>query len=189
MNKENNEIDKILDAAETTETTADAANEPESDKPSKPKKEKKRRTAGAKRRLQYRAGFTATIVIAVALVILLNVIVGVVADRFPITLDISKDKAYTLSEQSVEIAKLGLKVAVVSAVTGAVAAEFIGGGMGFGEQIRVAASRLALDRVFALIICLSFLGLALFSLVSWLQRRITFWDTPKIFRSVRKVTK
>ncbi len=105
MNKENNEIDKILDAAETTETTADAANEPESDKPSKPKKEKKRRTAGAKRRLQYRAGFTATIVIAVALVILLNVIVGVVADRFPITLDISKDKAYTLSEQSVEIAK------------------------------------------------------------------------------------
>ncbi|MFZ3453797.1 ABC transporter permease [Arthrobacter sp. 7Tela_A1] len=83
----------------------------------------------------------------------------------------------------------GLKVAVVSAVTGAVAAEFIGGGMGFGEQIRVAASRLALDRVFALIICLSFLGLALFSLVSWLQRRITFWDTPKIFRSVRKVTK
>ncbi len=105
MNKEINEIDKILDTAETTELTADAANEPENDKPSKPKKEKKRRSAGAKRRLQYRAGFTATIVIAVAVVILLNVIVGVVADRFPITLDISKDKAYTLSEQSVEIAK------------------------------------------------------------------------------------
>lgn len=66
---------------------------------------KTRRSNGAKRRLQYRAGFTATIVIAVALVILLNVIVGVVANRFPITLDISKDKAYTLSEQSIEIAK------------------------------------------------------------------------------------
>lgn len=77
----------------------------ENDKMSKPKKEKKRRTAGAKRRLQYGAGFTATIVIAVALVILLNVIVGIVADRFPITLDISKDKAFTLSEQSIEIAK------------------------------------------------------------------------------------
>ena len=105
MNKEINEIDKILDAAETTEPTADAADEPESDKPSKPKKEKKRRTAGAKRRLQYRASFTATIVVAVVLVILLNVIVGVVADRFPITLDISKDKSYTLSKQSIEIAE------------------------------------------------------------------------------------
>lgn len=83
----------------------------------------------------------------------------------------------------------GLKIAVVSAVTGAVAAEFIGGGTGFGEQIRVAASRLALDRVFALIICLSFLGLLLFSLVSWLQRRITFWDTPKTTHIVRKVAK
>lgn len=71
----------------------------------------------------------------------------------------------------------GLKVAVVSAVTGAVAAEFIGGGVGFGEQIRVAGSRIALDRVFALIVFLSALGLILFSIVSWLQRRITFWDT------------
>ena len=66
---------------------------------------KPRRSTGAKRRLQYRAGFTATIIIAVAVVILLNVIVGVVADRFPISWDISKDKAYTLSEQSVQIAK------------------------------------------------------------------------------------
>ncbi len=109
MNKENNEINEILDEIETIETdTADEIDVAASlDEPSgkKPKKEKKHRTAGAKRRLQYRAGFTATIVIAVALVILLNVIVGVVADRFPITLDISKDKAYTLSEQSVEIAK------------------------------------------------------------------------------------
>lgn len=73
----------------------------------------------------------------------------------------------------------GLKIAVVSAVTGAVAAEFIGGGIGFGEQIRVAASRIALDRVFALILFLSLLGLLLFSIVSWMQRRITFWDMPE----------
>lgn len=71
----------------------------------------------------------------------------------------------------------GLKVAVVSAVTGAVAAEFIGGGVGFGEQIRVAGSRIALDRVFALILFLSALGLILFLIVSWLQRKITFWDS------------
>lgn len=95
MNKEINEIDKILDVTDELSDT----------KPSQPKKEKKRRSAGAKRRLQYRAGFTATIVIAVALIILLNIIVGVVADRFPLTLDISKNKTYTLSEQSIEIAE------------------------------------------------------------------------------------
>jgi NitT/TauT family transport system permease protein len=72
----------------------------------------------------------------------------------------------------------GLKIAVVAAVTGTVAAEFIGGGVGFGEQIRVAGSRLALDRVFALIIFLSAIGLLLFSIVSWLQRRLASWDQP-----------
>lgn len=94
MNKDINEVEKTLDEADTTTSS----------KQSKPKKVKKQRTAGAKRRLQYRAGFTATIVIAAVLVVLLNVIVGVLADRFPITLDISKNKAFTLSEQSVEIA-------------------------------------------------------------------------------------
>lgn len=71
----------------------------------------------------------------------------------------------------------GLKIAVVSAVTGVVAAEFIGGGIGFGEQVRVAATRIDIARVFALIIFLSLLGLLLFTVVAWMQRRITFWDT------------
>jgi NitT/TauT family transport system permease protein len=76
----------------------------------------------------------------------------------------------------------GLKVAVVASVTGAVAAEFIGGGTGFGEQIRVAATRIDLDRVFAMILFLSVLGLALFLIVTWMQRTITHWDgerTPR----------
>ena len=70
----------------------------------------------------------------------------------------------------------GLKIGIVSAVTGAVAAEFIGGGVGFGEQVRVAASRIALDRVFALILVLSMLGLALFGLVTLAQKKFAFWD-------------
>ncbi|WP_109472335.1 ABC transporter permease [Ornithinimicrobium cavernae] len=72
----------------------------------------------------------------------------------------------------------GLKIAVVAAVTGAVAAEFIGGGIGFGEQVRVAAARIALDRVFALILYLSVLGLLLYLAVAWLQKKLTFWDQP-----------
>jgi NitT/TauT family transport system permease protein len=74
----------------------------------------------------------------------------------------------------------GLKIAIVAALTGAVAAEFIGGGIGFGEQIRLAATRLALDRVFALILILSLLGIALFSLVAWVQKKVTFWDSPNL---------
>ena len=66
---------------------------------------KPRRSAGAKRRLQYNAGFTATIVIAVIAVILLNVVVGVVADKFPLTIDISKNKTFSLSVQSIQIAE------------------------------------------------------------------------------------
>lgn len=74
----------------------------------------------------------------------------------------------------------GLKIAIVAALTGAVAAEFIGGGIGFGEQIRLAATRLALDRVFALIFILSLLGILLFSLVAWVERKVTFWDDPNM---------
>lgn len=80
----------------------------------------------------------------------------------------------------------GLKIAIVSAVTGAVAAEFIGGGVGFGEQVRVAASRIALDRVFALIFYLSILGLILFGAISWAQRKFAFWDVTSITRKKEK---
>ncbi|WGX95002.1 ABC transporter permease [Nocardioides sp. L-11A] len=70
----------------------------------------------------------------------------------------------------------GLKIAVVSSVTGVIAAEFIGGGSGFGEQIRISSSQLAIDRVFGLIFYLSLLGVLLFGLVSYAQRRLVFWD-------------
>ena len=63
------------------------------------------KSAGHKRRLRFRAGFTAVIVVAVAAVLLLNVIVGLVADRYPLTWDISKDKTFSLSEDSIKIAE------------------------------------------------------------------------------------
>jgi len=69
----------------------------------------------------------------------------------------------------------GLKNAAVLVVVGAVVGEFLGGGKGFGELIRVAASQLNTPRVFSLIIYLSLLGLATFWVVIWLQRRLVFW--------------
>jgi NitT/TauT family transport system permease protein len=74
----------------------------------------------------------------------------------------------------------GLKTAAVLAVVGAVVGEFLGGGKGFGELIRMAASLLDTPRVFSLIIYLSLLGLATFGTVIWLQRKLIFWHKETV---------
>jgi NitT/TauT family transport system permease protein len=73
----------------------------------------------------------------------------------------------------------GLKTASVFAVVGAVVGEYLGGGGGLGELIRLSAQYLNLARVFALIFYLGLIGLALFALVGWLERRIVFWHRPE----------
>ena len=74
----------------------------------------------------------------------------------------------------------GLKIASVGVMAGAITGEFLGGGKGFGELIRIAATNLDTGRVFALIIYLSFLGLAMFGTVVWLQRRLVFWHKASV---------
>ena len=76
----------------------------------------------------------------------------------------------------------GLKNAAVLVVVGAVVGEFLGGGKGFGELIRVAASQLNTPRVFSLIIYLSFLGLATFWFVIWAQKKLVFWHKETVTR-------
>jgi len=76
----------------------------------------------------------------------------------------------------------GLKIAAVGVMAGAITGEFLGGGKGFGELIRVAASQLNTPRVFSLILYLSLLGLALFALVAWTQRRVVFWQKDTVNR-------
>jgi NitT/TauT family transport system permease protein len=73
----------------------------------------------------------------------------------------------------------GLKIASVGVMAGAITGEFLGGGKGFGELIRVSASMLDTPRVFALILYLSLLGLALFAFVTWIQRRFVFWHKDR----------
>jgi NitT/TauT family transport system permease protein len=70
----------------------------------------------------------------------------------------------------------GLKIASVGVMAGAITGEFLGGGSGFGALIRQSASQLDTPRVFSLILYLSLLGLALFFIVVWLQRRFVFWN-------------
>lgn len=74
----------------------------------------------------------------------------------------------------------GLKIAAVGVMAGAITGEFLGGGKGFGELIRIAASQLNTPRVFSLILYLSLVGLALFALVVWIQRRFVFWHKDRV---------
>jgi NitT/TauT family transport system permease protein len=74
----------------------------------------------------------------------------------------------------------GLKIASIGVVAGAITAEFLGGGTGFGHLIRTAASQLQTPRVFALILYLSLLGLAMFWLVVFLQKRLVFWQKASL---------
>jgi NitT/TauT family transport system permease protein len=74
----------------------------------------------------------------------------------------------------------GLKIASVGVMAGAITGEFLGGGKGFGELIRVAASQLNTPRVFSLIMYLSLLGLSTFGLVAWVQRRFVFWHKSRV---------
>jgi NitT/TauT family transport system permease protein len=74
----------------------------------------------------------------------------------------------------------GLKIASVGVMAGAITGEFLGGGKGFGELIRTAASQLNTPRVFSLILYLSLVGMGLFTLVAWAQRRVVFWQKDRV---------
>lgn len=72
----------------------------------------------------------------------------------------------------------GLKTASVFAVVGAVVGEYLGGGGGLGELVRLSSQQLRIDRVFALIFYLSLVGLALFAVVGWIEQKLVFWHRP-----------
>ncbi len=74
----------------------------------------------------------------------------------------------------------GLKIGAVGVMAGAITGEFLGGGKGFGELIRVAASQLNTPRVFSLILYLSLVGLALYLLVQFTQRKVVFWHAERV---------
>jgi NitT/TauT family transport system permease protein len=74
----------------------------------------------------------------------------------------------------------GLKIGAAGVMAGAITGEFLGGGRGFGELIRVAATQLNTPRVFSLIIYLSLIGVLLYSFVTWIQARFVFWHKARV---------
>lgn len=75
----------------------------------------------------------------------------------------------------------GLKTAAVFAVVGAVVGEYLGGGKGLGELIRLSAQTLRIDRVFAMIFYLGIIGLILYGFVAWAERKLLFWQKSEVF--------
>lgn len=72
------------------------------------KKEKKAlRRFNLRTNRKLRLGTTATVltIVVIAAVMVFNMIVGILYDRFPLTLDLTADSTYTLSEESREVAK------------------------------------------------------------------------------------
>ncbi|MBQ8683652.1 MAG: GldG family protein [Clostridia bacterium] len=69
------------------------------------KEKKTARRALNSRRLRFGTTSTVLTAVVVAAVLLLNILVGIVADQFPVTWDLSADKVYTLKDESIEIAK------------------------------------------------------------------------------------
>jgi NitT/TauT family transport system permease protein len=70
---------------------------------------------------------------------------------------------------------VGLDIAIVLSVIGAIVGEFVGAKSGLGYLILQKNFNFDLAGTFAVLIVLSAIGVGLHALISWLQRRLVFW--------------
>ncbi|MCC6148584.1 MAG: ABC transporter permease [Anaerolineaceae bacterium] len=80
----------------------------------------------------------------------------------------------------------GLKVATSLAVVGAVVGEYVAGvnGLGYVQMIRAAFVRTT--SVFAILMYLSILGIVLFNLISYIEKRVIRWDPKQQFERAQE---
>ena len=125
----------------------------------------------------------ATVVVMVFFPVLVNTVAGLAAsDRMQRDLMATWGGSYwqTLFKLRLPSAMPfifnGLKIASTLALIGAIVAEFFGSptrGMGF--RISTEVGRLGLDMVWAEIAVAALAGSAFYGLVTWVERRVTFW--------------
>jgi putative hydroxymethylpyrimidine transport system permease protein len=96
--------------------------------------------------------------------------------RMLLTLDASRTDVFRHLELPSSLPYLfsGAKVAVAVAVIGAVFGELVGSDAGLGHAIQIGTAQLLTARVFAAVLILSLMAIALFSLVSAVER----WAVP-----------
>lgn len=79
----------------------------------KPKKEKKEKKKFNSKKLKHGAMATAFTCVFIAVIVLVNVIATVIFDRFPITIDLTENKIYSISEEAEKyVKKIDKKVTV-----------------------------------------------------------------------------
>lgn len=71
----------------------------------------------------------------------------------------------------------GLKVSITLAVVGAVVGEFVGADRGLGYLILLSSGQLQMDIMFAAIVLLVVVGVALFAMVQWAEHVMLPWHT------------
>lgn len=69
----------------------------------------------------------------------------------------------------------GLKIAVSYAIVGAVISEWLGGNVGLGVYMIRVKKSYAYDKMFAVILVIMIISLALVRLTAWLERRVMPW--------------
>lgn len=75
----------------------------------------------------------------------------------------------------------GLHIAAIFSLLGAIVGEFVGSRAGLGNLILQMNINLDTSGVFAVLVCLSAIGILLHLLMHWLQQRVLFWaDQNKI---------
>ena len=92
-------------ADETADALPDDLTEDAEAPQEKEEPKKKKRSRANTRKFRFGAMATVLSVCVIAAVILLNVVVGILADRFPLNIDLTSDKTYTLSEQASNVIK------------------------------------------------------------------------------------
>ena len=76
----------------------------------------------------------------------------------------------------------GARVAITVSVIGAVFAEYVGSSEGLGHLINQAQAQLLTARSFAAVVVLSAMAIALFALITLLERRVIRWDSRGVTR-------
>lgn len=70
----------------------------------------------------------------------------------------------------------GMKTSIVLSLLAAIAAEFVGAEAGLGYLMTQLMFKLDTPGVFAILIILSFIGISLYMIADWAQRKVIFWD-------------
>ena len=110
-------VQEVADAAETsavaqdteevkeTETQEETSSPADETEEKETKKRKEKRSRASSRKFRFGAMSTALTVVVIVAVVLINVVVGILADRYPLNLDLTKDGDYTLSQEAVDVIK------------------------------------------------------------------------------------